>query len=84
MAGPADGSKIMACAITEFDARSNSHPISTTARRDGDDWTLNGAKTYVFRIDVANNVLVVGATNRSVPIKTLRIRSCRPTSRCNW
>jgi hypothetical protein len=57
--GLADGSEIMAFAITESDAGSNSHRITTTARRAGDDWILNGAKTYISGVDVANNVLVV-------------------------
>jgi hypothetical protein len=42
--GLADGSEIMAFAITESDAGSNSHRITTTARRDGDDWVLSGAR----------------------------------------
>src|SRR5215212_11361645 len=45
--GIADGSKIMAFAITEPDAGSNSHEITTTARRDGDDWVLSGRKTWI-------------------------------------
>ncbi len=43
----ADGSKIMAFGITEPDAGSNSHQITTTARRDGDDWILRGNKVYI-------------------------------------
>src|SRR5690349_7507858 len=34
----ADGSMIMAFAITEPDAGSNSHQITTTSTRDGDEW----------------------------------------------
>ncbi len=40
----ADGSVKMAFAITEPDAGSNSHRITTTARRDGDGWVLNGRR----------------------------------------
>src|SRR5215204_3996787 len=36
--GFADGSVKMAFAITEPDAGSNAHRLTTTARRDGDDW----------------------------------------------
>ncbi|HTO01402.1 MAG TPA: acyl-CoA dehydrogenase family protein [Microthrixaceae bacterium] len=57
--GLADGSSIMAFAITEADAGSNSHRITTTARRDGDDWILSGQKTFISGVDVADNVLVV-------------------------
>lgn len=60
--GLADGSEIMAFAITEPDAGSNSHNITTTARRDGDDWVLSGRKIYISGMDVANNVLVVART----------------------
>lgn len=60
--GLADGSQIMAFAITEPDAGSNSHRITTTARRDGGDWVLNGRKIYISGLDVADNVLVVART----------------------
>ncbi|MCK0172809.1 MULTISPECIES: acyl-CoA dehydrogenase family protein [Mycobacteriaceae] len=58
--GIADGSITMAFAITEPDAGSNSHRITTTARRDGDDWILTGQKTYISGVDQAQAVLVVG------------------------
>lgn len=60
--GLADGSSIMAFAITEPDAGSNSHRITTTARRDGDEWVLNGRKVFISGVDVADNVLVVART----------------------
>jgi alkylation response protein AidB-like acyl-CoA dehydrogenase len=58
----ADGSLRMAFAITEPDAGSNSHKITTTARRDGDDWVLNGRKVYISGVDEAAAVMVVGRT----------------------
>lgn len=60
--GLADGTSIMAFAITEADAGSNSHRITTTARRDGEDWVLSGQKVYISGVDVADNVLVVART----------------------
>ncbi|MGE2734828.1 acyl-CoA dehydrogenase family protein [Mycolicibacterium vaccae] len=60
--GMADGSVTMAFAITEPDAGSNSHRITTTARRDGDDWILSGQKVYISGVDQAQAVLVVGRT----------------------
>jgi alkylation response protein AidB-like acyl-CoA dehydrogenase len=57
--GIADGSITMAFAITEPDAGSNSHKIITTATRDGDDFVLNGRKTYISGVDEADSVLVV-------------------------
>jgi alkylation response protein AidB-like acyl-CoA dehydrogenase len=55
----ADGTLTMAFAITEPDAGSNSHKITTTARRDGDGWVLNGRKIYISGVDEAGAVLVV-------------------------
>ena len=43
--GIADGSLTMAFAITEPDAGSNSHKITTTARRDGSDWILKARRS---------------------------------------
>ena len=60
--GIADGSITMAFAITEPDAGSNSHRITTTARRDGSDWILSGQKVWISGVDQAQAVLVVGRT----------------------
>ncbi|WP_186315558.1 acyl-CoA dehydrogenase family protein [Catellatospora sichuanensis] len=60
--GLADGTRIFAFAITEPDAGSNSHKLTTTATRDGDGWLLSGRKTYISGIDEAEAVLVVGRT----------------------
>jgi alkylation response protein AidB-like acyl-CoA dehydrogenase len=69
--GLADGSITMAFAITEPDAGSNSHKISTTARRDGGDWVLNGRKVFISGIDQAQAVLVVSRTENA---KTGKLR----------
>ncbi|MFF1354153.1 acyl-CoA dehydrogenase family protein [Streptomyces sp. NPDC058297] len=62
--GLADGSRTMAFGITEPDAGSNSHRITTTARRDGDsgDWILSGRKVFVSGVDIADATLIVGRT----------------------
>ncbi|MFF0339050.1 acyl-CoA dehydrogenase family protein [Kribbella sp. NPDC004875] len=60
--GLADGTTIMAFAITEPDAGSNSHQITTTARRTENGWSLSGRKVYISGLDVAKAVLVVGRT----------------------
>jgi alkylation response protein AidB-like acyl-CoA dehydrogenase len=69
--GIADGSITMAFAITEPDAGSNSHKITTTARRDGSDWILSGQKVFISGIDQAQLVLVVGRTEEA---KTGKLR----------
>jgi alkylation response protein AidB-like acyl-CoA dehydrogenase len=58
----ASGEAIAAFAITEPDAGSNSHRITTTARRDGGDWSLSGRKTFISGVDQADAVLVVART----------------------
>ncbi|MET9445772.1 acyl-CoA dehydrogenase family protein [Streptomyces cinerochromogenes] len=60
--GIADGSRLMAFGITEPDAGSNSHRITTTARRDGTDWLLTGRKVFISGVDIADAVLIVGRT----------------------
>jgi len=57
--GIADGSTTMAFAITEPDAGSNSHKLTTSIRRDGDEWLLSGGKYYISGVDEAEAVLVV-------------------------
>ena len=57
--GLCDGTTIMAFGITEPDAGSNSHKITTTARRDGDGWSLSGRKYYVSGVDHASHILIV-------------------------
>src|SRR5436190_611203 len=57
--GFADGTTKMAFAITEPDAGSNSHKLSTSIRREGDEWVLNGRKTFISGVDEADAVLVV-------------------------
>ncbi|KOX03523.1 MULTISPECIES: acyl-CoA dehydrogenase family protein [unclassified Streptomyces] len=60
--GIADGTRLMAFGITEPDAGSNSHRITTTARRDGTDWLLTGRKVFISGVDMADAVLIVGRT----------------------
>ncbi|MFD6925266.1 acyl-CoA dehydrogenase family protein [Streptomyces sp. NPDC059944] len=60
--GLSDGSRTMAFGITEPDAGSNSHRITTTARRDGTDWVLSGRKVFISGVDIADATLIVGRT----------------------
>ena len=57
--GIASGETITAFAITEPDAGSNSHSITTTARRDGSDFIIKGQKTFISGVDQADAILVV-------------------------
>jgi alkylation response protein AidB-like acyl-CoA dehydrogenase len=58
----ASGAAIMAFGITEPDAGSNSHRLTTVASRDGDTWVLAGRKVYISGVDEADAVLIVGRT----------------------
>ncbi|MEY2245191.1 acyl-CoA dehydrogenase family protein [Streptomyces sp. SAS_267] len=60
--GLSDGTRTMAFGITEPDAGSNSHRITTTARRDGTDWVLTGRKVFISGVDIADATLIVGRT----------------------
>ncbi|AIA05326.1 acyl-CoA dehydrogenase family protein [Streptomyces noursei] len=71
--GLADGSRKMAFGITEPDAGSNSHRITTTARRDGTDWILNGRKIFVSGVDIAEATLIVGRTEDA---RTGKLKPC--------
>jgi alkylation response protein AidB-like acyl-CoA dehydrogenase len=71
--GIADGTSTMAFAITEPDAGTNSHNITTTARRDGDEWLLTGRKVYISGVDEADNVLVVARAEDS---RTGKLKPC--------
>ncbi|KOU59492.1 acyl-CoA dehydrogenase [Streptomyces virginiae] len=71
--GLADGSRTMAFGITEPDAGSNSHRITTTARRDGDDWILTGRKVFISGVDIADATLIVG---RAEDARTGRLKPC--------
>ncbi|MFF9124491.1 acyl-CoA dehydrogenase family protein [Streptomyces sp. NPDC014889] len=69
----ANGTRTMAFGITEPDAGSNSHRITTTARRDGADWVLTGRKVFVSGVDIADAVLIVGRTEDA---RTGRLKPC--------
>ncbi|CAM5484048.1 acyl-CoA dehydrogenase [Streptomyces avidinii] len=71
--GLADGTRTMAFGITEPDAGSNSHRITTTARRDGDDWVLTGRKVFISGVDIADATLIVGRTEDA---RTGRLKPC--------
>jgi len=60
--GIGSGRQRYAFAITEPDAGSNTHRLSTRARRTGDGFVLRGTKTYISAVEDSGGVLVVAAT----------------------
>ncbi|MEV5968460.1 acyl-CoA dehydrogenase family protein [Streptomyces sp. NPDC051921] len=71
--GLADGSRTMAFGITEPDAGSNSHRITTTAARTEAGWVLNGRKVFVSGVDIADATLIVGRTSDA---RTGNLKAC--------
>ncbi len=57
------GEIITAIAMTEPGAGSDLQGLQTTARRDGDDWVLNGSKTFITNGINADLVIVVARTD---------------------
>jgi alkylation response protein AidB-like acyl-CoA dehydrogenase len=60
--GVATGQTRLSFAITEPDAGSNAHRISTTAKRVGDHYVLNGQKVFITGMESAQWVMVVART----------------------
>jgi alkylation response protein AidB-like acyl-CoA dehydrogenase len=60
--GLAAGTTKVVFAITEPDAGSNTHRLTTTATRDGADFVLRGQKYYISGVDEADAILVVART----------------------
>ncbi len=64
--GLCDGTKIGALGLTEPGAGSDAlGSMATTARRDGDDYVLNGRKLYITNGPVADLVLVYAKTDKA-------------------
>jgi acyl-CoA dehydrogenase len=63
----ASGEVTAAFGLTEADAGSDPSGLTTTARRDGSDWVIDGAKRYITNAPVADVLMVFARTNRDVP-----------------
>ncbi len=61
--GFCSGETITAIAMTEPGTGSDLQGIATTARRDGEDWILNGSKTFITNGIMADLVVVVAKTD---------------------
>jgi acyl-CoA dehydrogenase len=59
------GEKMDALAMTEPDAGSDVRGMKTFARRDGDDWIVNGTKHFISHADIADFVIVFIATGET-------------------
>jgi alkylation response protein AidB-like acyl-CoA dehydrogenase len=59
----AAGKQLIAFALTEAEAGSDVAATRTRARRDGDDWVIDGAKRFISQGSVADLLVVFAATN---------------------
>lgn len=60
--GVASGQTRLSFAITEPDAGSNAHLISTTAKRTGDHYVINGQKVFITGMESAGWLMLVART----------------------
>jgi alkylation response protein AidB-like acyl-CoA dehydrogenase len=60
----AEGEAIFAGAITEPEHGSDITAMATTAVRDGDEWVINGVKTFITNAGIADFYVVVCQTDR--------------------
>jgi alkylation response protein AidB-like acyl-CoA dehydrogenase len=61
----ATGKRLVAFALTEANAGSDAAGIQTTARRDGDDYILNGTKQWITNAGEAEVYTIIAITDRS-------------------
>ena len=62
----AKGDKICCYALTEREASSDISRMSTTARKEGDEWVINGAKCFISGGDVADLVLLFATIDKEL------------------
>ncbi|WP_028114923.1 acyl-CoA dehydrogenase family protein [Ferrimonas kyonanensis] len=63
--GCISGELVTAIAMTEPGTGSDLQGVKTTAVRDGDDWIINGSKTFITNGQHADLVIVVAKTDKS-------------------
>src|SRR5690606_1962526 len=67
------GEAIFAIAMTEPHAGSDLQAIRTTARRDGDEYVINGQKVYISNAQQAHVVIVACKTDPSARAKGISL-----------
>lgn len=65
----AKGEKLCAYGLTEREASSDISRMATTARKEGDEWVLNGAKCFISNGDTADIVLTFATVDKKLGAK---------------
>jgi butyryl-CoA dehydrogenase len=65
----AKGEKLCSYALTEREASSDISRMATTARREGDEWVINGGKCFISNGDTADIVLTFATVDRQLGAK---------------
>ena len=63
----ATGEHLVAFGLTEPNAGSDVSGLKTKAVKDGDDYVINGTKTFISHADVADVICIAARTDTSVP-----------------
>ena len=79
----ADGTLHVAFGITEPNAGTDTTRITTRARRDGDQYVINGNKRFISFVEAADFLQLVAATDRGRPAASHAVRAVgsKPLSR---
>ncbi|KKK46150.1 hypothetical protein LCGC14_0641830 [marine sediment metagenome] len=73
LADLAKGNKMGAFCLTEANAGSDAGGVQLTAKKDGDEWILNGTKIFATSGGIAKTLLVVGKTGEKDGRKQLSV-----------
>jgi alkylation response protein AidB-like acyl-CoA dehydrogenase len=77
--GCASGERVPAFALSEAEAGSDPAAMRTVAVRDGDDWVINGSKSWITNAGVADFYVVFAVTDRAnARVTAFVVESDRP------
>ena len=77
------GELLTAIGMTEPSGGSDLAALKTTAVRDGDDWLINGSKTFITNGYSADLVLVAARTSPEKKARGITLFGVRPTPRAS-
>jgi len=68
-----EGSSKFCFALTEPDAGTNSFSMKTSAKKEGDKFVVNGTKTYISGMDIADHMVLVARTTSAEDSKKTKL-----------